>query len=33
MGRIIEEAVEMTKESIELNIESLKEHGEEIPLN
>ena len=30
-GDTIEEAIEMTKESIEIYIESLKAHGEEIP--
>ncbi len=30
-GDTIEEAIEMAKEAIELYIESLKEHGEEIP--
>jgi Uncharacterized conserved protein len=30
-GNNIEEAIEMAKEAIELYIESLKEHGEEIP--
>ncbi|MGO9386896.1 MAG: type II toxin-antitoxin system HicB family antitoxin [Methanobacterium sp.] len=30
-GDSIEEAIEMAKEAIELYIESLKEHGEEIP--
>jgi len=30
-GENIEEAIEMAKEAIELYIESLKEHGEEIP--
>lgn len=30
-GDTIEEAVEMAKEAIELYIESLKDHGEEIP--
>ena len=30
-GTTIEEAIEMAKEAIELYIESLKEHGEEIP--
>lgn len=30
-GETIEEAIEMAKEAIELYIESLKEHGEEIP--
>ncbi len=30
-GKTIEEAIEMTKEAIELYIESLKEHGEDIP--
>ena len=30
-GNTIEEAIEMAKEAIELYIESLKEHGEEIP--
>lgn len=30
-GNTIEEAIKMAKEAIELYIESLKEHGEEIP--
>jgi predicted RNase H-like HicB family nuclease len=30
-GDTIEQAIEMAKEAIELYIESLKEHGEEIP--
>ena len=30
-GKTIEEAIEMTKEAIELYIESLKKHGEDIP--
>ena len=30
-GDTVEEAIEMAKEAIELYIESLKEHGEEIP--
>jgi len=30
-GDTLEEAIEMAKEAIELYIESLKEHGEEIP--
>ena len=30
-GETIEEAIEMAKEAIELYIESLREHGEEIP--
>lgn len=30
-GDTIEEAIAMAKEAIELYIESLKEHGEEIP--
>ena len=30
-GETIEEAIKMAKEAIELYIESLKEHGEEIP--
>ncbi|MCD6384334.1 type II toxin-antitoxin system HicB family antitoxin [Candidatus Sumerlaeota bacterium] len=30
-GDTIEEAIEMTKEAIELYIESLKDHSEEIP--
>ena len=30
-GDTIEEAIEMAKEAIELYIESLKKHGEEIP--
>ena len=30
-GDTIEEAIEMAKEAIELYIESLKEHGDEIP--
>ncbi len=30
-GDTIEEAIKMAKEAIELYIESLKEHGEEIP--
>jgi len=30
-GETIEEAIDMAKESIELYIESLKEHGEIIP--
>jgi predicted RNase H-like HicB family nuclease len=30
-GDTIEEAIDMAKEAIELFIESLKEHGEEIP--
>jgi predicted RNase H-like HicB family nuclease len=30
-GDTIEEAINMAKEAIELYIESLKEHGEEIP--
>jgi len=30
-GDTIEKAIEMAKEAIELYIESLKEHGEEIP--
>lgn len=30
-GETIEEAIDMTKEAIELYIESLKEHGEIIP--
>jgi predicted RNase H-like HicB family nuclease len=30
-GDTIEEAIRMAKEAIELYIESLKEHGEEIP--
>ena len=30
-GDTIEEAIKMAKEAIELHIESLKEHGEEIP--
>jgi antitoxin HicB len=30
-GDTIEEAIEMAKEAIELYIESLREHGEEIP--
>ena len=30
-GDTVEEAMEMAKEAIELYIESLKEHGEEIP--
>jgi len=32
-GDTVEEAIEMAKEAIELYIESLKEHGEEIPIN
>ena len=30
-GETIEEAIQMAKEAIELYIESLREHGEEIP--
>jgi predicted RNase H-like HicB family nuclease len=30
-GNNIEEAIEMAKEAIELYIESLKDHGEEVP--
>jgi len=30
-GDTVEEAIEMAKEAIELYIESLKEHGEDIP--
>lgn len=30
-GNSIEEAIEMAKEAIELYIESLKDHGEEVP--
>jgi predicted RNase H-like HicB family nuclease len=30
-GDTVEEAIEMAKEAIELYIESLKEHGEEVP--
>jgi antitoxin HicB len=30
-GDTVEEAIEMAKEAIELYIESLREHGEEIP--
>jgi predicted RNase H-like HicB family nuclease len=30
-GDTIEEAIEMAKEAVELYIESLKKHGEEIP--
>ncbi len=30
-GDTIEEAIEMAKEAIQLYLESLKEHGEEIP--
>ena len=30
-GGTIEEAIEMAKEAIELYLDSLKEHGEEIP--
>jgi antitoxin HicB len=30
-GDTIEKAIEMAKEAIELYIESLKEHGEEVP--
>jgi len=30
-GNTIEEAIEMASEAIELYLESLKEHGEEIP--
>lgn len=30
-GDTIEEAIKMAKEAIELYLESLKEHGEEIP--
>jgi len=30
-GNTIEEAIEMAKEAIELYIESLKDHGEEVP--
>jgi len=30
-GDTVEEAIEMAKEAIELYIESLKAHGEEIP--
>jgi predicted RNase H-like HicB family nuclease len=30
-GDTVEEAIEMAKEAIELYLESLKEHGEEIP--
>ena len=30
-GDTIEEAIEMAKEAIELYIESLREHGDEIP--
>ncbi len=30
-GETIEEAIEMAKEAIELYIESLKEHNEEVP--
>ena len=30
-GDTIEEAIEMAKEAIELYLESLREHGEEIP--
>jgi predicted RNase H-like HicB family nuclease len=30
-GATLDEAIEMAKEAIELYIESLKEHGEEIP--
>ncbi len=30
-GETIEEAIEMAKEAIELYLESLREHGEEIP--
>ena len=30
-GETIEKAIEMAREAIELYIESLKEHGEEIP--
>lgn len=31
-GSTIEEAIDMAKEAIELYIESLKAHGEEIPV-
>ncbi len=30
-GETVEQAIEMAKESIELYIESLREHGEEVP--
>jgi antitoxin HicB len=30
-GETVEEAVEMAKEAIEVYLESLREHGEEIP--
>ena len=30
-GETLEEAIEMAKEAIELYIESLKAHGEEVP--
>ncbi len=30
-GETIEKAIEMAKEAVELYIESLREHGEEIP--
>jgi len=30
-GDTVEEAIKMAKEAVELYIESLKEHGEEIP--
>jgi predicted RNase H-like HicB family nuclease len=30
-GETIEEAIEMAREAIELYLESLKEHGEDIP--
>ena len=30
-GKGVEEAIEMAKEAIELYLESLREHGEEIP--
>lgn len=30
-GETIEEAIEMAREAIELYLDSLKEHGEEIP--
>ncbi len=30
-GDTIEEAIEMAKEAIELYVESLKEHGEQVP--
>lgn len=31
-GNTVEESIEMAKEAIELYLESLKEHGEKIPI-